>query len=410
MSEIICPLFGLKTKSPIKSAVLEDGYEISVADTIENVVCWDSIAKNNIYLSSKFLNFVVENPPSDISSRFVSVYKNNQLVGILYFQIKDLNLGKAMRIDREKSGLFEFMKKVRHSLYGLINHKVLICGNTLVTGDNAFRFIEKLTENESNALVNNCIDFVIEDEKRRGHNIRSILVKDFYKNNIKSKIQFHHDLYTPLEVQPNMIFELNPNWTSFEDYLAAMKAKSRTRLKRALKKSENLSFRTLSTDEIEEYNDEIYSLYKSTSDNASFNLFLLDRNYFLNFAKKFPNRFQLHAVFKADKLIAFYTTIEEEDVLDAHFLGYNRNENQQHQLYLNILLKLVQKTIYLGKAQLCLSRTAMEIKSSIGAQGHDMNVYLKSRNKLINASLKKILETVAPKEKWVPRSPFKKAN
>ncbi len=408
MSEIACPLFGTKTNTSVSSLQLDAEYNISISKTIDNPSCWDSLAKDNIYLSSKFLNFVVANPPSDISSRFVSIYKDEKLKGIVYFQIKDLNLGRAMRLDRQKSKFYDLLKKIRHSILSLVNQKILICGNTLVTGDNAFVIQLDISPREKNELVHACIESVIAEEKKVGNSIRSILVKDFYKDISKSKIQFDHAEYTDFEVQPNMIFQLHEDWKSFDDYLAAMKAKSRTRIKRAIKKSTELEFKTLTVAEIEEHNEEIYNLYKSTSDNASFNLFLLSKNYFLNFAKTFSSKFKLHGVFKQNQLIAFYTTIEESKVLDAHFLGYNRDENYQHQLYLNILLKLVQRAIYLQKKELCLSRTAMEIKSSIGAEGFEMNTYLRSKNSLINKSLKRILDSVAPKEEWVPRNPFKK--
>lgn len=408
MSDTSCQIFGTKSKTTLSKQLLASGYEIRLSSSIDNKACWDSLADGNFYLSSTFLNFVVENPPSDISSRFVSIYKDEIIKGIFYFQIKDLNLGKAMRLDRRKSSLFDLVKKARHAALSLVNHKVLICGNTLVTGDNAFVLAEDVPSNFMNNLTHQCIEFVIAKEKSQGKNIRSILVKDFYQEKSRSKIQFDHSSYTDLEVQPNMIFEISSSWSSFEDYLGAMKAKSRTRIKKAIKKSQGLTFRTLNLNEIEQYKKEIYQLYKSTSDNASFNLFLLHENYFLNFAKSFPSTFQLHAVFKDDRLIAFYTTIEEEAILDAHFLGYNRDENHEHQLYLNILLKLVHKALYIKKNQLCLSRTAMEIKSSIGAQGHDMNIYLRSKSPIINRSLKRILNTVAPKEEWVPRNPFKK--
>ena len=64
--------------------------------------------------------------------------------------------------------------------------------------------------------------------------------------------------------------------------------------------------------------------------------------------------------------------------------------------------------IYLEDTKyLNLSRTALEIKSSVGAEPHDMYVYLKHQNKFVNKLLPSILNRVVPKNSWEQRSPFK---
>jgi hypothetical protein len=54
-----------------------------------------------------------------------------------------------------------------------------------------------------------------------------------------------------------------------------------------------------------------------------------------------------------------------------------------------------------------MSRTALEIKSSVGAEAHSMVLYLKANNSILNLGVSKALSYLKPDEKWVPRSPFK---
>ena len=76
-------------------------------------------------------------------------------------------------------------------------------------------------------------------------------------------------------------------------------------------------------------------------------------------------------------------------------------------LYLNMLYDLVDDAIRLKTDKLILSRTALEIKSSVGAEAHAMVLYLKATNSFLNIGVAKALNYFKPKEDWVPRSPFK---
>ena len=92
---------------------------------------------------------------------------------------------------------------------------------------------------------------------------------------------------------------------------------------------------------------------------------------------------------------------------DAHFLGYNVQLNSNYQLYFNILLVLVEQAIESRSQFLNLSRTALEIKSSVGAIPYDLTIHLKYHNSTINQWVPFILKKFVPEDDWLPRSPFK---
>jgi hypothetical protein len=52
------------------------------------------------------------------------------------------------------------------------------------------------------------------------------------------------------------------------------------------------------------------------------------------------------------------------------------------------------------------ARTAMEIKSSVGAKPEGMVIYLKHTNGVINAILKQVFGLMNPKQNWEERHPF----
>ena len=99
--------------------------------------------------------------------------------------------------------------------------------------------------------------------------------------------------------------------------------------------------------------------------------------------------------------------IVNHDELEAHFLGFDKKMNIQHQLYLTMLYNKVKKAIHLGSKKVVFARTAMEIKSSVGATPKELCIYLRHENALLNKVVSPIINLLNPEEKWVQRHPFK---
>ena len=117
--------------------------------------------------------------------------------------------------------------------------------------------------------------------------------------------------------------------------------------------------------------------------------------------------FKLYGYFFEGKLIGFNTIILNHEELEAHYLGFDRDFNISHQLYLTMLYDKLKKAIAMKKKRIIFSRTAMEIKSSVGAEPVEMCIYLRHENTLLNKVVSPIISLLNPHETWVPRHPFK---
>ncbi len=53
------------------------------------------------------------------------------------------------------------------------------------------------------------------------------------------------------------------------------------------------------------------------------------------------------------------------------------------------------------------ARTALEIKSSVGAVPCNLNMYMRHRNRLSSKVMKFVFDNFSQEEEWKPRSPFK---
>jgi hypothetical protein len=121
----------------------------------------------------------------------------------------------------------------------------------------------------------------------------------------------------------------------------------------------------------------------------------------------FGDKLILTTYWRNGKMVAFFTSIKNYDVLDAHFLGYDPDENYECQIYLNMLYDLIREGIECGVSKVDMSRTAIEIKSTVGAEPHDMYLYLRHTNKFLNKTVETVLDFIKPQEEYIYRSPFR---
>ncbi len=119
------------------------------------------------------------------------------------------------------------------------------------------------------------------------------------------------------------------------------------------------------------------------------------------------SRFHLYGYYAQGKLIGFYTTILNHGELEAHFLGYQPGCNKTCQVYFNMLLDILRNAVELKASRVIYARTAMEIKSSVGADAHDTYCYIRANNRLTNKILSPAIEYLRPPDDWVARHPFK---
>ncbi len=323
-------------------------------------------------------------------------------IGICYFQLKKLKLAEALKLEGESN----FGKFWKGFLMKWINFYSLVCGNAMVTGQYGFRFSKAIPRDNQYELMSQAANHLaskLQNEEKI--NVGPVLCKDYYTRQLYSHDKL--DDFTKFTVQPSMIFEIDPSWHTFDDYIAAMRTKYRTRAKRAMKKQGNIICRELDLEDITKYQDRMNSLYLYVANQASFNLFFLHNDYFIYLKKYLEDHLKVVGYFDGDIMVGFYTIIINNSNVDAHFLGYDKAVNGPAQLYLNMLYDMIRRSIDNGSKKVFMSRTALEIKSSTGAEAHDMFCYLKHTKPFYNNYLPKILDSLVPVEAWVPRSPFR---
>ncbi|MBP7273307.1 MAG: hypothetical protein KA974_05675 [Saprospiraceae bacterium] len=404
-----------KSKNDFTTIQIGNNFSINVFYSINQVLSeWDDLAilHQNKLLSRTFLHCVEAFPPNGITFCYAILYHKNKAVGKIYCQIKHFKAAESLNQEEINAKNAPcFFSTMTNFMKGWVADKVefitLICGSLLFTGEHGFYFDEKyVPAAEQSAMLERSLSVVQQDLNNRfKKNIAATLIKDFYPTTNTKDLVVRN--YNEFQIDPNMVLHIR-NWKNFDDYLDAMHSKYRVRVRRAKKKLEGIKKMEFNLEQVQEYGVEIYSLYKRVAQNAGFNLVDLHPNYIPYLASKMSDIFRCFGYFDENNvLIGFYSTIKNGNELEAHFLGFDQALNQEKQIYLNILYDIVELGILENCYSVIFARTAMEIKSSVGAIPYEMNCYLLHQNSFVNRFMKPILDYLRPQEEWLPRHPFK---
>lgn len=391
----------------------EEGYSVIIFDSIElHAKQWLDVAPDNIFFSVPFLKLIEDTPPRGIKPFYGIISSVNGPIAILSLQMKEIDLSESMNFDdgfKQQNVWQKFSLGIRKSASGLAKFNTLICGNVLLTGEYGFYFSDKtILYKDQFRLVENALNTIGKQLSKHGYRSGPILMKDYYRDKEFSLNNLDQSKFVEFAVQPNMILNIDENWQSFDDYLKAIKSKYRVRAKRAFKKlSDDIVKRELSIEEVKIYEDRIFDLYMETASEADFNLFTLPHNYFYLLKEYLKDKIKIVAYFFEEEMIGYYTILFNTEYMEAHYLGYDKSKNGQRQIYLNMLFDLIREGIDAKAPKIQFARTALEIKSSVGAIPYDMLCYLKHQTGWKNALLPKLLGFMVPEKEWKPRSPFK---
>lgn len=369
---------------------------------------WSTLATKDVFLKPDFLEGLETSVPTNISTYYVGVFKDENLVGIAIVQRVEMYADDIFR-KSSKSTIKQFAKQL---ISKFVKGNTLVVGNLMHTGQHGIYFNDnEISQSDYlNQLDKALDDLILEIRTNFNKKVRIIVFKDYFEDDtIHESIAFFkaNNLYK-VQVQPNMVFNIADAWKTTDDYISAFNKKYRQRYRAARKKSIELDYKELDAEYLKANSKTIFSLYETVSDNAGVNSFKLQEDHFHQLKMHLKDNFKVFGVFLKDQLIGFYTLILNDKILETYFLGYNKDLQHQYQMYLNMLFNMASFGIENGYKKIVFARTAMEIKSSIGAKSHTMHIYLNHTNNFIaNTILKGVVKYMNPIRKWEERHPFK---
>ena len=382
---------------------MNSNYSFQIYFSAENLPSnWDVLALNNIFLSKDYLKILEKSAPENMVCHFIGFFRDKELVGIALSQFLDLNKLESFG-ERDKC----IKTSIRNSIFKNFCSHVLILGNNMLTGQNAYAFSDRIDKKTALLCLKTASKKLETIFKNKGQKVHITTFKDFPQEETTAFQKAGFQDYFQFSTQPNMIFDIPTHWKTEQDYINALSKKYRDQYKRARKKADGVVKIKMHLEDIIKHEETIYDLYFHVAKNAHFNTFFLTKNHFRTLKEILKDKFLFYGYFLDEKLIGFNTIIKNGEVMDTYFLGYDESIQREKMLYLNMLYDIIAYSINKGFQEIVFARTALEIKSAVGAKPQEMFGYMKHSNIILDTVIEKLFCYLEPEVVWQERNPFK---
>lgn len=356
-------------------------------------------SKQTLIQTSQWRKSLAACPPEHMETGQLVFIQQEQVIAALPFQLIDAPFGE---LNGQVSQLaLTLLSAAPYFATWKNNQKVvriLLIGDLLVSDTEHHQGI-------STTLLDHAVCWLEKQESQHGTVALKVL-KEFSEQDRESVQNFSALGYHPVETEPEMILYLDNSWQKITDYTEAMKTKYRRRYKSARKKGKNIRVRTLDLTELQQDHQKLQCLLDNVMKNNVFCLAPEKTLLYVQMKKELQQDF-IFRVYEIDGTpIGFSTAIRTNEELIAHRVGLDYAYNQTHKLYQNMLYDHIEVAISLRCKRINYGRTALEIKSAVGAEPKPLFFLIKHPSWMANQALRWILYAT-PRAKWIQRHPFR---
>ncbi|OZV70701.1 peptidogalycan biosysnthesis protein [Winogradskyella aurantia] len=359
---------------------------------------WSQLGcEDNIYYTPEFLK-AFEFANKGIDFNYIFILRDQIPVAFANTQRISIGIETITKNTRMPS----LTRQLVNTIFRHRNLHVLFCGNIFLSGEYGIF----LKENQDKTTAFNAIARALGLLSKNTRKLHTLFIKDFENDSLHITNLLHLYDYASMQVEPNMIIYLKPEWQTFNDYKSDLKSKYRIKANKADAKSKPLEVQLFSKNDIITHKNELQDLYQNTIDNADFNAQILNLETYIHLKETFKEAFLVQGYFLKNKLVGFLSAMKNGTHLDAHFIGIDYSKNNTYAIYPRILNDYVRLGISTNSSQINLGRTASEIKSTLGAQPKPLTCYCKHKRYLPNKILKSFIKNVRIKT-YKQHQPYK---
>ena len=235
----------------------------------------------------------------------------------------------------------------------------------------------------------------------------AVLAKDIPVS-LATYFQHYAPEYLLLRNDISMEMHIPAEWQSMKDYEKSLKHKYAQRFRKVRQRWNELEIRELNTAEVEEQQENIYSLYQQVSNRQQVRLGFLSKDYLPALKRENPEQLKVWMAWYEEKPVAFFSAWLHNTAFDMFYIGLDYEQNEKLQLYFNILFFAVEQGIHFNKQKIILGRTALEAKARLGCKPRYLSTFLYIRNSMVRQVITGLQKRIHSQEgEWENRHPFK---
>lgn len=396
------------------------GWSIALFDSIAHVreADWDALVGARLFMGRRYLAAIERARPPRMGFRYALCYDGTTPVAAACYQVLELAFDAfGSRVPAPPPAADESLRRrlraagrnawreVSDALGEGGAQRVLINGNALVSGEHGFAIARGVDPRHAFHGLADATYRLRRAEKLHG-GIASVLIKDFGDPSRVHADELQRFGYHPLQVDPNMALAIDPGWRSFDDYLRALSAKYRRKVKDVRKRAAGLRCERLDAAAVARDAAALHRLYLAVHEKSQLRLANPGADYFPELAAALGDDAVVRAWSLDGTTVGCSVALGGHGELEAHMVGLDYDVNVEHGVYQSALYQFVDDAIARGARELSMGRTALEIKSAVGATARPMTCYLRHANPVGNRIMRPLVAQIGPTP-WSSHHPFR---
>jgi Acetyltransferase (GNAT) domain len=244
---------------------------------------------------------------------------------------------------------------------------VLVCGNPLVSGEHGFVFSNEESPNDKADVLCDAMNLMVSEVEKNGIDLNICIIKDFYPQQQWLLGALGKCGFSPLQGDPVMMLPIAPRWKNQIDYQQDLISKFRSKSITAYHKSSRLTKEYFSVEDMMAQSSDWYPLYEQVYQRAQYKWKKLTAEAIIQWKKALGDD-AIMQVYKLDgRIVGFSILFLGKSEMEAHMVGIDYEFNKEYQLYSRMLYDFIEQGIEAKMRYISFGRTAVEIKSSVGA-------------------------------------------
>jgi hypothetical protein len=369
-----------------------------------------AFSRRSVFLQKDYLRSLEAAAPAGMEFRYLYLPLSGQNGTLYYFQAINLSskeIGQIINFQPYSNIIKSISDLVQSFLFGTGKDRpnyLLISGNMCLSGPYGIGY-DPQDEKTAAAHLFQAIEYCSKDLHKKGKVVATI-VKDYPEGRTAFSAGMRQHRYNRLTMDPVMKMEIRPEWKTMSDYVGAITSKYRQRYQQARKKMGDCTVRVLTIEEAEKLQPKINELYTAVQEKSPVRIVQPHAGYLLSILKNMGDKAVMYGIFHEEKLIGFMTGISDGDHYEAHHIGMDYDYIRSQSLYLNILYCYIEMAIRSGARELSFGRTALEMKTTVGAIPDMHEAWLKLSNRMLNSLACHLIPEKTGND-WIPRNPFR---
>jgi hypothetical protein len=381
------------------------GFQFALADDIDllNPAAWDSVVGDSCYfLDRSYLRVLRDAGPEQIASKLCLISDAGRPAAVVAAQLLTLDGGRLVANESThevplkgvKARAKALLSRVGRSAVKRVRRRVLVCGNLMSWGNHGVAFAPGVDEAQLWPAVAEALYRIRNAEKLSGKT-DYLLVKDHPSQAGLPVEALRRFSYRPVETDPDMVLEIQPQWKSFADYTNSLTSKYRSNVRKIESEITLAGYEVVRIHDLEPVADRIAELYYNVHAKAAVKPVTIPPEYLPALAKAAgPERFRCHILRKGDEIAGFITSLKSGTTAVGYYIGIDYSVNEQLPVYFRLLQQTVADAIEMKCKRLSLGRTALEPKAKLGAKPAPTRVWLRHRLPLMNLIVRPLLGVV----------------